>query len=167
MAGEGALQITELWPSFDSKSEGGSSATTYTLPMPSHTLKTPSLPLIFSTGLTLSFTLFTTYKLITDTPNQRIWFIVTSILAIGTLATVAKIKRQRVTIYPDRIEFQSLWDHGTIHRKDIIKIYTGSTIFAGPTTSIRHKDTMRYELPMIRGLTQTLQAWLAEEPTES
>ena len=129
--------------------------------MPPHTLKTPSLPLILGTCFTLALTLFTTYQLITDTPNQRLWFIVTSILALGTLAAVAKIKRQRVTIYPDRIEFQSLWDHGTIHRKDIIKIYAGST------TSIRHKDTMRYELPMIRGLTQTLQTWLAEEPVES
>ena len=129
--------------------------------MPPHTLKTPSLPLIFGTCFIFALTLFTTYKLITDTPNQRLWFICTSILAIGTLAAVAKIKRQRVTIYPDRIEFQSLWDHGTIHRKDIIKIYAGST------TSIRHKDTMRYELPMIRGLTQTLQIWLATELTEN
>jgi hypothetical protein len=135
--------------------------------MPPHHLKTPSRPLIFGTCFTLALTLFTTYQLIADTPNQRLWFIVTSILAIGTLAAVAKIKRQRVTIYPDRIEFQSLWDYGTIHRKDIIKIYAGSTIFAGPTTAIRHKDTMRYELPMIRGLTQTLQTWLAEEPTEN
>lgn len=39
--------------------------------MPPHTLKTPSLPLIFGTGLILALTLFSTYQLITDTPNQR------------------------------------------------------------------------------------------------